>query len=60
MGVDFYENQFEIGFSKWNDYGPYGLLTPIHNVSGKGYFHCLGTNNTPVSVASGPEYGING
>ncbi|KAL7519551.1 hypothetical protein ACHAWX_004352 [Stephanocyclus meneghinianus] len=49
VGADFYQRE-EV---QWNDYGPFGLLTPFHNISGKGYFHCLGTNLSAVKVASG-------
>jgi len=57
VGNDFYKNDF-MGTPLWNDYGPFGLLTPIHNISGKGYFHCLDTNLTTVKVASGTgDYG---
>lgn len=58
VGVDFYENQF-LETPEWNDYGPWGLLKPIHNISGKGYFHCMGTNNTAVKISSGTgAYGV--
>ena len=47
VGVDFYEKAQN---PKWDDYGPYGLLIPLYNISGKGYFHCFGTNLTTVKV----------
>ena len=56
IGADFYENSF-LETTTWDDYGPYGFLKPVHNVSGKGYFHCFGENNTVVEVATGAEYG---
>jgi hypothetical protein len=57
VGVDFYKNQ-NLDVPQWDDYGPFGLLTPLHNVSGKGYFHCLGSNLTAVKVSSGTgDYG---
>eukprot|EP00804_Cyclotella_cryptica_P003410 CCRYP_018561-RC/>CCRYP_018561-RC protein AED:0.13 eAED:0.13 QI:3308/1/0.91/1/0.36/0.5/12/0/77 len=57
VGTDFYENQV-FGGAQWDDYGPFGLLTPLNNVTGKGYFHCMGTNVSAVNVASGTgDYG---
>ena len=47
VGVDVYE---KAKTPKWDDYGPYGLLLPVYNISGKGYFHCFGTNLTAVEV----------
>jgi len=47
VGVDVYEKAQN---PKWDDYGPYGLLIPLYNISGKGYFHCFGTNLTTVKV----------
>ena len=32
------------GELQWKDYGPFGLLTPVANITGQGFFHCLGTN----------------
>ena len=49
VGVDVYERA-DTTKSKWDDYGPYGLLIPLYNISGKGYFHCFGTNLTAVEV----------
>ena len=46
VGADFYMTEDFIGEDMiWSDYGPYGFLTPMHNVSGKGYFHCYNETN---------------
>lgn len=55
VGNDFYHNENFWGTSRWNDYGPFGRLTPFHNISGTGYFHCLGTNLTTAYVNSGTD-----
>lgn len=53
VGVDFYE---KAETPKWDDYGPYGLLIPVYNISGKGYFHCFGTNLTVVNINTTGSY----
>lgn len=37
IGVDFYEIMMDTEF---NDYGPFGLLKPVANITGEGYVHC--------------------
>ncbi len=43
VGVDFYEVLFDVNY---DDYGPFGLLKPAANLTGAGFFHCVGTELT--------------
>eukprot|EP00970_Alexandrium_tamarense_P011717 scaffold2566_cov125-Alexandrium_tamarense.AAC.20 len=38
VGVDMYERVMD---AKYHDYGPFGLLKPVANITGQGYFHCF-------------------